>query len=177
MDSNKTAQSIFRRRIVLTVLVVSVVLAAAVSVWAATRSEPMNLQTKQVSNTSTSQMPAETTTPPVTEAIPETTTTKAGTYVPYSPSVIQQTPGTKILFFHANWCPQCRKLEASIKNSSLPGNTTIIKVDYDDSSNLKKKYGVTIQTTLVKVSDDGTLLEKYIAYEDPTFAAVQKALL
>jgi thiol-disulfide isomerase/thioredoxin len=106
-----------------------------------------------------------------------TTTPKAGTYVDYKSGIIESTPGTKILFFHAPWCPQCRALEASIKANTIPENTTIIKVDYDTNQALRKTYGVTIQTSLVSVNDSGELIKKFVAYDDPSLAAVIKNLL
>lgn len=101
----------------------------------------------------------------------------AGAYVDYSSSVIASTTGTKILFFYAPWCPRCRALEASIKGTSIPDSVTIIKVDYDSNQALRQKYGVTIQTTLVKIDDDGNLVKKYVAYDEPTFASVKSNLL
>ncbi len=101
----------------------------------------------------------------------------AGSYVDYKPGIIEQTAGTKLLFFHASWCPQCRALEADIKKSTIPANVTIIKVDYDSNQALRQKYGVTIQTTVVHVDDRGNLIKKYVAYESPTLAAVVKNLL
>jgi thiol-disulfide isomerase/thioredoxin len=100
-----------------------------------------------------------------------------GAYVDYSPSVIAATPGTKLLFFHASWCPQCRALDADIKASGVPSGITIIKTDYDSNQALRQKYGVTIQTTIVRVDDNGNFIAKYVAYDDPTLAAVLKGVL
>ncbi|QQG50265.1 MAG: thioredoxin family protein [Candidatus Berkelbacteria bacterium] len=100
-----------------------------------------------------------------------------GAYVDYSDSVIASTSGTKILFFHAPWCPQCRTLDADIRKSNVPAGVTIIKTDYDTNQALRQKYGVTIQTTLVRVDDAGNLVKKYVAYDEPTFAAVSSNLL
>lgn len=116
--------------------------------------------------------------PNTSETIPKTTSPqKDGTYVEYSSSVIANTAGTKILFFYAPWCPQCRALDASIKSSKIPDNVTIIKVDYDSHQALRQKYEVTIQTTLVKVDDNGSLVKKYVAYDEPTLNAVKENLL
>lgn len=106
-----------------------------------------------------------------------TATDQQGAYVDYSSDVIANTTGTKVLFFHAPWCPQCRALESDIKNQTIPEGVTIIKVDYDSNQALRQKYGVTIQTTLVKVDDNGELVEKYVAYNEPTFTAVKENLL
>jgi len=100
-----------------------------------------------------------------------------GKYVDYSDTVIANTQGQKILFFHAPWCPQCRDLEKSIKAGTIPENVTIIKVDYDTNQSLRRLYGVTIQTTLVKVDDHGNLVKKYVAYNEPTLSVLIEELL
>lgn len=100
-----------------------------------------------------------------------------GQYIDYRADVIAATPGTKILFFHAPWCPQCRKLEQSIKSGAIPGGVTIIKVDYDSNQALRKKYGVTIQTSLVRVNDVGELEKRYVAYDTPSLSAITENLL
>ncbi len=102
---------------------------------------------------------------------------QVGSYVNYTPTIIAETSGTKILFFHAPWCPQCRELEASIQSNTIPAGVTFIKVDYDSNQSLRKKYGVTIQTTLVKIDDAGNLIKKFVAYDEPTLASVSANLL
>lgn len=100
-----------------------------------------------------------------------------GVYADYTADTIASTPGTKILFFHASWCPQCRAIEEDIKRDGVPANTAIIKVDYDSNQALRQKYGVTIQTTLVKIDDQGNLVEKFVAYDDPTLDSIIENLL
>lgn len=100
-----------------------------------------------------------------------------GRYIDYVDGSSLQVTGTKLLFFHASWCPQCRSLDEDIKQSTLPDGTVVIKVDYDANQALRQKYGVTIQTTIVKINDSGEKVASYVAYEEPNFAAVQKALL
>lgn len=107
----------------------------------------------------------------------DTVAPSAGTYLTYRDGAIENTAGTKILFFHAPWCPQCRALETSIESGQIPASVTIFKVDYDSNQDLRQKYGVTIQTTLVKVDDDGSLIEKYVAYSTPTLQAIKDNLL
>lgn len=102
---------------------------------------------------------------------------KDGQYINYSADIIAKTSGTKVLFFHAPWCPQCRALEASIQAGPIPSNVTIIKVDYDANQALRQKYGVTIQTTLVRVDDSGNLLKKYSAYNSPTLDSLKANVL
>lgn len=106
-----------------------------------------------------------------------TTQMNKGVYIDYSADLIASTPGTKLLFFHAPWCPQCRAIEASIKTSGLPDGVTVLKVDYDTNQQLRQQYGVTLQTTFVKIDDDGNKTASYVAYEEPEFSSVQRALL
>ena len=100
-----------------------------------------------------------------------------GEYVDYSPELVSSTPGTRLLFFHAPWCPQCNALESDIESSDLPDGVTIFKVDYDSNQDLRHQYGVTIQTTVVEVDRNGNKLDSYVAYEEPTFENVEQALL
>ncbi|MCC2631410.1 MAG: thioredoxin [Patescibacteria group bacterium] len=104
-------------------------------------------------------------------------TASAGSYLNYEAGIIEKTSGTKVLFFHAPWCPQCRALEASIKEGTIPAGTTIIKVDYDSNQALRRTYGITLQTTLVRVSDSGDLIKKYVAYDEPTLENLVKNVL
>ena len=104
-------------------------------------------------------------------------TAMTGNYIDYSSDFISSTKGTKILFFYAPWCPQCRELESDIQAMGVPEGVTIAKIDYDSNQKLKQKYGVTLQTTLVKVDDEGNLIEKYVAYDDPSIQAVIENLL
>lgn len=101
-----------------------------------------------------------------------------GAYVNYSNDVIASTAGKKVLFFHAPWCPQCRQIDSEINaQASLPENTTIIKVDYDSHQDLRQKYGVTLQTTFVEVDDNGDSIQKYVAYNEPTYETVKQNIL
>ena len=100
-----------------------------------------------------------------------------GQYVDYSPELVASTPGDKLLFFHAPWCSQCQALEDDIEASGVPDGVTIFKVDYDSNQDLRQKCGVTLQTTMVKVDDNGEKIDSYVAYEEPTLASVTAALL
>ena len=107
-----------------------------------------------------------------------TVTAQASRYVAYSEADFAKTDGTKLLFFHAPWCPQCKALDSDItKNISSDNGVTIYKVDYDSNQALRQKYGVTLQTTVVKVDSSGNLVKKYVAYNEPTYANIKANLL
>lgn len=99
-----------------------------------------------------------------------------GSYINYDQSSFANTSGTRLLFFHASWCPQCRDLDTDINQSSIPSGTTIFKVDFDTSQDLRQQYGVTLQTTVVKVDASGNAIAKFVAYDDPTLEAVLQNL-
>lgn len=108
---------------------------------------------------------------------PETTATTSGKYIEYTAqSFAAAKDARRLLFFHAPWCPQCRALEQSIMSSGVPQNTIIFKVDYDTASELKKRYSVTLQTTVVEVNGSDELKKKIVAYDDPSLDFVLKAL-
>jgi len=99
-------------------------------------------------------------------------------YAVYNTTDVASDNNTKLLFFHAPWCPQCRALDTDItKNISAESGVSIYKVDYDSNQALRQKYGVTLQTTVVRIDDAGNLVEKYVAYNEPTFANLKKNLL
>lgn len=125
-------------------------------------------------NKSTESVPAPQ--PPVSTQ-PEESAIEKGKYVEYTEESFAQTKGTRLLFFYAPWCPQCRALDESIKATNLPAGVTIFKLDYDSTQSLRQKYGVTLQTTVVKVDVEGAGVKNYVAYDQPNFDAVSRALL
>ncbi len=84
--------------------------------------------------------------------------TTAGVYEEYSEDKIKNAAnGDVVLFFHASWCSTCRLADKNIKEDAdeIPSDLTILKVDYDSSTELRQKYGVTTQHTFVKVDENG----------------------
>lgn len=117
-------------------------------------------------------------TPTTTQPSAATTeTSEPGVYRDYAEDALLNAKGTKLLFFYAPWCPQCRAMETSIENDGIPNGVTVFKVDYDSNQKLRQKYGVTIQTTFVKVDDAGNKTASYVAYEEPVFSSVERELL
>lgn len=69
-----------------------------------------------------------------------------------------------ILFFYASWCPECRGFDQAIQSQAIPDGTQILRINYDNSTQLKQQYGVTIQTTFVRVTSDGQFIKKWVGY-------------
>jgi thiol-disulfide isomerase/thioredoxin len=81
-----------------------------------------------------------------------------GGYMDYDASKLSfAEKGKVVLFFKASWCPSCIALDADINKNiaNIPSDVLILKVDYDNSADLKKKYGVVRQHTLVQVDATG----------------------
>ena len=99
---------------------------------------------------------------------------KAGSYEAYSPEKIAMANDEHnvVLFFRASWCPTCRVVDADIKANlgKMPSDVTILDVNYDNSTALKQKYGVTYQHTFVQVDKNGNLIKKWSG--SPTLASL-----
>ncbi len=86
-----------------------------------------------------------------------------GIYTPYADSLMKSSLASGknvILFFHAKWCPTCKVADENFLKETAPEDTIVLKVDYDMSTELRKKYGVTSQHTFVSLNADETLKKK-----------------
>lgn len=86
-------------------------------------------------------------------------------YVNYSPELVNEitNDGDKaLLFFHAAWCPTCRRADKEIRDniSKIPSDVTIFKVNYDTEKELRNKYRINYQHTFVQVDRNGDSINK-----------------
>lgn len=84
----------------------------------------------------------------------------AGTYVDYADFDADRGAYAEtdvVLFFHAAWCPTCTQADRNIAAdpAGIPAGLTIVKVDFDSSTDLRREYGVTQQHTFVSIEPDG----------------------
>jgi thiol-disulfide isomerase/thioredoxin len=101
-----------------------------------------------------------------TPSASETTNESAGDFIPYESFV---TSGDKysdskvVLFFNAVWCSTCKQARENIEASlgEIPQDLAIVVVDFDDSIELRKKYGVTVQHTFIEIDSSGEPLGKW----------------
>lgn len=97
-------------------------------------------------------------------------------YVEYDADVVQAATAAGkdvVLFFHAWRCPSCISLDDNVNENigAIDENTVLVKVDYDNSEELKAQYGVTAQHTLVYLDENGD--EKMKERGSMTLAEVQ----
>ena len=73
-----------------------------------------------------------------------------------------------VLFFHASWCPVCRKMDSDLNAQldSFPAGTNILKADYDTEDDLKDEYNVRVQSTVVVLDASGEVVWQG---QDPAF--------
>lgn len=79
-------------------------------------------------------------------------------YTSYTDKSLAEYAGRdKVIFFHASWCSTCKALDNELESniSQLPANTVVLKADYDSQTDLRQKYGVNLQHTLVFIDDSG----------------------
>jgi thiol-disulfide isomerase/thioredoxin len=101
--------------------------------------------------------------------------TGEASYVPYTDGVVTNGK-TKVLFFHAAWCPECKEADATLKSwfPSKDFARSVYKVDYDTAKELKVKYGVTYQHTFVVVDGNGAKLSLIQGPTDEQLKALLK---
>lgn len=87
-----------------------------------------------------------------------------GTYIPYSQENWENNSDKiRVLFFHAAWCPTCRRAQVHIMKeySILTSDTVVLKTNFDTYNDLKTFYNVTKQHTYVIVDESGNVLRKW----------------
>lgn len=89
---------------------------------------------------------------------------KPGMFLAYSASEVSNPSNDDVvLAFFADWCPSCRAAKSDIQANlgSIPANLTILDVDYDEYTDLKKKYGINQQHTFVQVDKTGAVIKTW----------------
>lgn len=93
----------------------------------------------------------------------ETEPTGNAVYTEYTTDLHEELDGNKpyAIFFHAVWCPQCKILESQLLANlkDLPDSVTILQADYDKETELKARYDVRIQSTVVFIGKDREVFE------------------
>lgn len=73
---------------------------------------------------------------------------------PYSPQALaaaEKAGQPLALHFHADWCPTCRAQDKALQTlkEEKDLNLTVLTVDYDTERDLKKRFNVRTQSTMV----------------------------
>ena len=102
-----------------------------------------------------------------------------GSYVTladYTASMTKYADSKVVYFFFASWCPECQASDKALtaKPDAIPAGVTLVKVDYDTSTELKQKYGVTIHDTFVLVDKAGMKTMSWVGQSSDTVLAALK---
>jgi thiol:disulfide interchange protein len=93
----------------------------------------------------------------------------AKNYWIYSSAALQRAKnqGKVVLYFWAPWCASCTSLDLDLTNKkvTVPDGVTILRVDYDHASELKRQYSVVIQHTFVQIDHDDKPLNTWVGGE------------
>ncbi|MFA6466685.1 MAG: thioredoxin family protein [Patescibacteria group bacterium] len=95
--------------------------------------------------------------------------TSTGMYVDYDPILLTKADtGKVVLFFQALWEPTCKFLDRNLDSqlANFPNGLVILKLNYDAELELKEKYGVSVEHTLVQVDSQGNEIAKWTGGND-----------
>lgn len=146
------------KRLIIVLVVVSILVAGVVAIFLARTAEGPSKDNMGSSEAKDLPLPSETN----NQAAPSLS---AGRYIDYSADAIKSEGyDVTILFFHAPWCPECRAFDTAIKQGTVPQGIQILKIDYDSSQDLRQRYGVTIQSSFVRVDKDGNKQKSWSGY-------------
>jgi thiol-disulfide isomerase/thioredoxin len=111
----------------------------------------------------TSSEPAPTPTPEPTDATPAPAPGSYITLAEYEADKAAYDAGDVVLFFNASWCSTCKIARDNLTAdpAAIPEGLTIVTVDFDEATELKQRYGVTLQHTFVQIDAEGTELAKW----------------
>lgn len=111
----------------------------------------------------TSSEPAPTPTPEPTDAAPAPAPGSYITLAEYEGDKAAYDAGDVVLFFNASWCSTCKIARDNLTAdpAAIPEGLTIVTVDFDEATDLKQQYGVTLQHTFVQIGPDGAELAKW----------------
>ena len=99
----------------------------------------------------------------VKEEAPAAAPLASGTFTKYSDDKLALADdGDLFVFFSADWCSKCQALEKDLNDnlSSIPGDVHILEANFDNDTDLKVKYGVNKQHTIVQVDSAGNEVRK-----------------
>lgn len=72
--------------------------------------------------------------------------------------------GRVVLYFWAPWCSTCAVLDSDLQNgkSKIPEGISVLQINYDKATDLKKKYNIVTQHTFVEIDKEGKVLNRWV---------------
>lgn len=113
--------------------------------------------------------------PVATTAAPEGVYANTSGYISYetySTAPEKYSASNVVLFYNAYWCSTCKAardgFEAGL--SEMPEDLTIVLVDFDENTEMRKKHDVIVQHTFIQIDSAGKELQRW--YGSTTVAEI-----
>gem|GEM_PF-823420 len=95
-------------------------------------------------------------------------------YYQYTDSTLQkaQQQGKVVLYFWAPWCSTCTSLDIELQKNQIgiPEGITVLRIEYDNSADLKNKYQVITQHTFVQIDSQGNMVTSWVGGDIDNFS-------
>ena len=126
--------------------------------------------------------PAETNAQPepvATTAAPEGVYANAAGYISYetySAAPEKYSASNVVLFYNAYWCSTCKAARDGFESGlgEIPEDLTIVLVDFDENTEMRKKHDVIVQHTFVQIDSAGNELQRW--YGSTTVAEIEEKI-
>jgi thiol-disulfide isomerase/thioredoxin len=123
--------------------------------------------------------PAETNAQPepvATTAAPEGVYANTGGYISYetySAAPEKYSASNVVLFYNAYWCSTCKAARDGFESGlgEIPEDLTIVLVDFDENTEMRKKHDVIVQHTFIQIDSAGNELQRW--YGSTTVAEIE----
>jgi thioredoxin 1 len=81
-----------------------------------------------------------------------------------------------VLFFNAYWCSTCKAARDGFESGmdTMPEDLTIVLVDFDENTEMRKKHDVIVQHTFVQIDSAGNELQRW--YGSTTVAEIEEKI-
>ena len=129
-----------------------------------------------------------TTAPAETNAQPEPVATTAApegvyantvgyiSYETFSATPEKYSASNVALFYNAYWCSTCKAARDGFESGmdTMPEDLTIVLVDFDENTEMRKKHDVIVQHTFVQIDSSGNELQRW--YGSTTVAEIEEKI-
>ena len=94
-------------------------------------------------------------------------------YETYSASPEKYSASNMVLFYNAYWCSTCKAARDGFESGidAMPEDLTIVLVDFDENTEMRKKHDVIVQHTFVQIDSAGNELQRW--YGSTTVAEIE----
>ena len=149
-------------KIVMAIVVLVLIASAGFVIMSGDNAMTVADSAQQTNSLDSAAQPAQESASTAAEPAEQASTASDGEYIDFSEQALADASGNqRVVFFHAEWCSTCKFFENQIKSAGVPSGITILEADYDNDTELKAKYGVSVQSTFVLLDDSGEVAQTW----------------